>query len=329
MKLISALAGITLTVSVGVCQQVNLTQSTGHIDVTVDSKPFTTYYISPETNKSYLMPLRTAQGTIVTRGFPVVNDVSAGNPKENAFEPHQRPLYWGHGNINGFDFWGEQSFDRFYDDHARQPYGRMVLKKVEEVHSGSPAGTVRAAFDLIGGKDLPVAKEIQEFAFSGTSDTRVIDVRITIEAAYGPVTFGDTKEGSFAIRLAQELSGSRARMTNSEGAQGEKNIWGHKANWVDYSGVIGGEPLGIAIFDGNENLRHPETWHARAYGLFAVNPFGLREFSRDPMQDGSWTVPEGKSISFTYRVLIHHGQISDFNVAAAYEQYAKAKHPLN
>jgi hypothetical protein len=198
----------------------------------------------------------------------------------------------------------------------------MVLKKVEEVHSGSP-GTVRASFDLIGGKDLPVAKEIQEFAFSGTADTRVIDVRITIEATYGPVTFGDTKEGTFAIRLAQELSGSHARMANSEGAQGEKNIWGHKANWVDYSGVIGGEPLGVAIFDGNENLRHPETWHARAYGLFAVNPFGLREFSRDPMQDGSWTVPEGKSITFAYRVLIHHGQIGDFDVAAAYAQFAK------
>jgi hypothetical protein len=329
MKPISALAAITLAASVAVCQQVNLTQSDGHIDVTMDSKPFTTYYVSPETNKSYLMPLRTPQGTIVTRGFPVVNDVSAGNPKENAFEPHQRPLYWGHGNINGFDFWGEQSFDRFYNDHARQPYGRMVLKKVEEVHSGSPAGTVRASFDLIGGKDLPVAKEMQEFVFSGTSDTRVIDVRITIEAAYGPVTFGDTKEGSFAIRLAQDLSGSHARMANSEGAQGEKNIWGHKANWVDYSGVIDGEPLGVAIFDGNENLRHPETWHARAYGLFAVNPFGLREFSRDPMQDGSWTVPEGKSITFTYRVLIHHGQLGDFNVGAAYEQYAKTKPSVN
>lgn len=326
MKIISALAAFALAAPVSFCQQVNLTESAGHIDVTVDGKPFTTYYVSPETNKSYLMPLRTAQGTVVTRGFPVVNDVSAGNPKANSFEPHQRPLYWGHGNINGFDFWGEQSFDRFYDDHNKQPYGRMVLTKVDEVRSGSGSGIARASFDLIGGKDLKVAREIQEFVFSGSADTRVIDVRITIEAAYGPVTFGDTKEGSFAIRLAPELSGSHARMANSDGAQGEKNIWGHKANWVDYSGVVGGEPLGIAIFDGDQNLRHPETWHARAYGLFAVNPFGLREFSRDPMQDGSWTVPEGKSITLTYRVVIHHGQIGEFNVAKAYEEYAKAKH---
>jgi hypothetical protein len=325
MKLFRAILWIALSASAALCQQVNLTQSDGHIDVTIDGKPFTTYYVAPVTQKAYLMPLRTAAGTIVTRGFPVVNDVSAGSPKDQAFEPHQRPLYWGHGNINGFDFWGEQTFDRFYNDHARQPYGRMVLKKVEEVRSGSPTGTVRASFDLIGGTDLPVAKEVQEFTFSGAADTRAIDVKITIEAAYGPVTFGDTKEGTFAIRLAKELSGTNARMTNSDGAQGEKNIWGKKANWVDYSGIIDGEPLGVSIFDGNENLRHPETWHARAYGLFSVNPFGLREFSRDAMQDGSWTVPESKSITFFYRVLLHHGQIGDFNLAAAYEQFAKGQ----
>ena len=325
MNLSSTALWIAVTASVATCQQVTLTPGDGHIDVTLDGKPFTTYYVSPVAQKSYLMPLRTAAGTIVTRGFPVVNDVSGLNPKDNAFEPHQRPLYWGHGNINGFDFWGEQTFDSLTNDHGRQQYGRMVLTKVEEVRSGSPAGTVRASFDLIGGKDLQVAKEIQEFTFTGTADTRVIDVRITIEAAYGPVTFGDTKEGSFAIRLAQELSGKHARMTNSEGAHGEKNIWGRKANWVDYSGIIGGEPLGVAIFDANENLRHPETWHARAYGLFAVNPFGLREFTRDPMQDGSWTVPEGKALTLRYRVLLHHGQIGDFDVVAAYEKYAGRK----
>lgn len=322
MKTISAILFASLT-PFAFAQQVNLTQSDGQIDVKIDGKPFTTYYFSRDLQKAYLMPLRTAAGTIVTRGFPVLNDVSAGNPKDTAFEPHQRPLYWGHGNINGFDFWGEQTFARLYDDHAKQPYGKMVLKKVEEVKSGSPTGTIRASFDLIGGVDLPVAKEIQEFTFGGSDTTRIIDVRITIEAAYGPVTFGDTKEGSFAIRLAPELSGTHARMTNSDHAQGEKNIWGKKANWVEYSGTIAGEPLGVAIFDGTDNLRHPQTWHARAYGLFSVNPFGLREFTRDPMQDGSWTVPEGKSLTLRYRVLLHHGQIGDFNVAAAYEQFRR------
>ena len=42
---------------------------------------------------------------------------------------------------------------------------------------------------------------------------------------------------------------------------------------------------------------------ARAYGLLAANPFGLREFTGDKNKDGSWTVPEGQSIRFRYRLV--------------------------
>src|SRR5947209_12195531 len=83
---------------------VTLHRSADNIGVVVDGRPFTTYYFGSETAKPYLMPLRTASGAVVTRGFPVVNDVSAGNPKGESFEPHQRPLYFGHGDIDGLDF---------------------------------------------------------------------------------------------------------------------------------------------------------------------------------------------------------------------------------
>ena len=97
---------------------------------------------------------------------------------------------------------------------------------------------------------------------------------------------------------------------------------GKPADWVDYSGTINGKPLGVAIFDHPSSFRHPTTWHARAYGLFAANPFGRREFTRDPAQDGSWTVPEGKSIVFRYRVLIHPGDAREAGLADAYKEYA-------
>ena len=61
----------------------------------------------------------------------------------------------------------------------------------------------------------------------------------------------------------------------------------------------------MAIFDSPKSFRHPTTWHARAYGLFAANPFGLREFTHDFNKDGSWAIPEGKSTRFRYRVVIH------------------------
>jgi Family of unknown function (DUF6807) len=85
---------------------------------------------------------------------------------------------------------------------------------------------------------------------------------------------------------------------------------------------VDGQEVGIAIFDSPRSFRHPTYWHARAYGLFAANPFGLREFTNDPSQDGSYTIPAGKSLMFRYRVLIHQGDYKQAQIARAYRRYA-------
>jgi Family of unknown function (DUF6807) len=300
---------------------VKLAREQSQIEVIVDGKPFTTYYFSSATSKPYLMPLRTASGVIVTRGFPVVNDVSKGDPKGSSFEPHQRPLYFGHGDIDGLDFWGEPVFDKYYNDHGHQAYGHMVLKAVEQANSGN----VRARFTLNSPNNRVIGEETQSFAFDGDANTRTIDCEFVLYATNGPLDIGDTKEGTFAIRLAPELSGPHAHMLNSNGASGEKAIWGKRADWVSYSGTVDGKPVSITVFDSPQSFRHPTTWHARAYGLFAANPFGIREFTGDLNKDGSWTIREGKSVTFRYRVLIRDGEFSASQIAEAYHQYAGAQ----
>jgi hypothetical protein len=94
---------------------------------------------------------------------------------------------------------------------------------------------------------------------------------------------------------------------------------------VNYSGVVSGKPVGIAVFDSPSSFRHPTTWHARAYGLLAANPFALREFTKDRNQDGSWTIPEGQSLKFRYRVLIYDGELTPAQLAEQYRQYAAGK----
>jgi hypothetical protein len=150
----------------------------------------------------------------------------------------------------------------------------------------------------------------------------VIDCEFVLYATNGPLDMGDTKEGTFAIRLSPELSAPLGHMLNANGAIGEKAIWGKAADWVSYSGTINGKPVSVAIFDSPKSFRHPTTWHARAYGLFAANPFGTREFTRDPDKDGSWALPEGKSLTFRYRVLIREGEWGATEIGEAYRQYA-------
>jgi hypothetical protein len=304
---------------------VTFERTANQIAIKIAGQAFTTYYFDPETAKPYLMPLRTASGLVITRRFPVGNDVSKGDPKASSFEPHQRPLFFGHGDLDGLDFWQEPIFDRYYSDHGHQAYGHMILKSVERASSENNAVTLRARFTLNEPSNRVIAEETQTFTFRGDTQTRTIDCDFVLYATAGPLDIGDTKEGTFGLRLVPELSAPLVHMLNSAGAQGEKAIWGKPADWVDYSGVIAGTPVGVAIFDSPTSFRHPTTWHARAYGLFAANPFGRREFTGDAKQDGSWSVPEGKSVTFRYRVLIHQGNFGPAQISAAYNRYASEK----
>jgi len=301
-------------------ESVQLKQEATYINVVIGGQPFTTYYFDPKVAKPYFMPLRSAEGTIITRGFPIGNAVPPEHQHDPNLEPHQRPMYFGHGNIDGIDFWGEAIFPKWSDDSV---FGRTVLAKVEEAKGGPDSGTLRALFHLVGPEGRIIADETQAYTFRGGRQTRIIDCEFTLTANHGSaVTLGDTKEGTFALRVVKELYSPPGHMVNSNGGAGEKQIWGKRANWVDYYGKVGSEEVGVAIFDSPRNFRHPTYWHARSYGLFSVNPFGIREFTGDPHKDGSWTIEEGKSLTLRYRVLIHHGDYRQADVAGAYQQYA-------
>src|SRR4051812_43754002 len=100
IAVVKRLAMLALTGSiVASCATVEMKRTGDEIAVTIDQKPFTTFYFSQSVAKPYLMPLRTASGTIVTRRYPVGNDVGGVDPKTASFEPHQRPLYFAHGNV--------------------------------------------------------------------------------------------------------------------------------------------------------------------------------------------------------------------------------------
>jgi hypothetical protein len=81
----------------------------------------------------------------------------------------------------------------------------------------------------------------------------------------------------------------------------------------------------VAILEHPSNPRHPTYWHSRAYGLFAANPFGVRDFTGDKTKDGSLTIEPGQSVRFRYRVVIHPGDVKAANIAALYQKYAATK----
>ncbi len=301
------------------------------VDVFIDGKPFASYYFDSKFPKPFLHPLRTASGAVITRGFPMRTDI----PGESTDHPHHRALFFAHGDINGIDFWTEaahaekapvQVAGKTYQTSEQLLHGRTVFLKLEEAKGGSDSGSMRARFKLVGPDGKTIAEETQAYVFSGDPTTRTVDCEFTMHALGSPVKMGDTKEGTFAIRVVKALEeASEMKMTDSEGRTGEKEIWGKRANWVDYSGTAQGRKVGVAIFDHPSNPKHPTYWHARGYGLFAVNPFGERDFYSDPKRDGSLTIEPGGELTFRYRVLIHEGDARAARMAEAYEQYAAGK----
>jgi hypothetical protein len=169
-----------------------------------------------------------------------------------------------------------------------------------------------------------VLEDERRLVFGADADSRWIDFDITLSASHGPVTFGDTKEGSFGIRVAETMKVDAklgGRIIDSEGRV-DADAWGKQAAWVDYQGPVGGETLGIAIMNHPASFRFPTYWHVRTYGLFAANPFGVRDFTGSSDKDGSATLGKGASIAFRYRVLLHKGDEKQGHVAERYAEYA-------
>ena len=300
--------------------QVKVSAAPDRITVDIDGKPFTALFIGPDTTKPYLHPLRSASGKVVTRHFPM--EPGEGETQDH---PHHRGLWFTHGDVNGIDFWGNEP-----SQTAGGPKGRVVIVKAPEVKSGAKSGSMHCVFEWRGPDGKAILTEDRTIVFYSDRTLRTMDFDITL-TPLTKVTFGDTKEGTFAIRLAAGLEEPTkkvpptpprtGKMVNSLGQEGEKNVWGKRADWVDYFGELEGEKLGIVIMDHPGNPRHPTYWHSRSYGLFAANPFGLRDFLNDKTKDGSLTIEPGNPLRFRYRVIIHPGDYQSAHIADAYKKY--------
>ena len=288
-----------------------------HVSISVNGQPFSDFYIGQQYAKPFLAPLRTATGVIVTRNWPMEQVESDSHD-----HPHHKGLWIGYGDVNGVNFW-EVEAASVPSKGNPETKGRVVLEHLGDVTSGKKSGSVAATFAWRAPGVGDVLEEKRLMTFYADPDVRIIDVDATFTAKT-KVHFGDTKEGFFAIRLADSLTEKNGGlMTSSDGAQTEKNVWGKRANWVDYDGTVDGHKVGIVVFDNPQNFNHPTRWHSRAYGLFAANPFGVKDFEPQSTTQGGDTLNPGDSLRFRYRVIIHPGDVPKQKIAAWYSDYCK------
>lgn len=289
---------------------VTVTKVNGHIHVEVDGKPFTDFYYSDAgAPKPYLHPVRSASGKIVTRRYPMEKI-----PGESTTDQHHRGVWLGYRDVNGYDFW-ENEFS-----YHRKNAGKVVTRSVGHLKSGKDRGSFEGIFAWLSPSGESLLEERRVMAFSGDRTLRVIDADITLKALVDTV-FGDSKDGAFSFRLAEPLAEQHSgTIVNSEGGRKMAGTWGKPASWVDDSGELDGEKLGVAMFEHPSSFHHPSRWHVRDYGLLAVNPFGSHAF--DPGAPVSKiSLPAGQSIHLRYRIVIHP-EMDAARIAKLYQQFA-------
>ncbi|MGL4420144.1 MAG: PmoA family protein [Gemmataceae bacterium] len=279
--------------------------------------------------KPFLWPLNTPKGVSVTRDWPLLR----GTAGETTDHFHQKSAWFCHGDVipegitltkksadkrvEGVDFWSEAG-----------NHGRIACTGIGPIADGV---SVRTTNRWDTADEQPILDEVRTLSIVPQTTGYRIDFTITLTAAYCPITFGDTKEGCFGVRVPDRFplkSSDQSTVTSSTGAivSGKANdnlkIWGLAADWNDYSHRDGESVAGIAIFDHPKNP-HRAHWHTRAYGLMAANPFA-RSGSGFPGRKADKELvrlAKGASLTLRYAIFVHDGDAA--SVTAAYAEFIK------
>ena len=254
--------------------------------ISVDGKPLAVYvWQDPNILRPYFAHLHAPDGTQVTRNLPPM----AGDANDHST---MHPGLWlGFGDISGADFWRNK--------------GHVEVQFVEQpMASGSTGGF--AVRNHYRSNDKSICSELCHIRISVLPSGYLIDwdSRFSGDEDF---SFGDQEEMGLGVRMATPLTvKSGGQITNSDGLENEKQVWGQPADWCGYSGTTGGRRVGIVLMPDSLNFRR--SWfHARDYGLLVANPFGANAFTKGPTS--KVTVKAGDTFRLRYGVLVHSGPV--------------------
>jgi hypothetical protein len=283
------------------------------------------YQHGPSVAKPFLYPLALPGGPVLTRGWPMVKGLAG----ESTDHVHQKSAWFCHGDIvpegvalkqrvkgvEGVDFWSEVP-----------GHGRIVCVEVGEpvVHGPSHVSVVtRNEWRTADGQ--PILHETRTIHLFVIDGAVLWVIETDLHASVCAITFADTKEGAFGVRVNDQLSNKATRgvLSNSVGKRGEKEVWGKAADWCDYSGKVDGQECGISLFDDPTN-RPRAVWHSREYGLMAANPFGRKKSGFPEMQgrDDLVRLAKGDHLKLRYGIYLHPGDAQRGQVADAYKRFS-------
>ena len=226
------------------------------VDVLIDGQPFTSYIYPSTQQKPVLYPIRSASGVLVTRGYPM-------DPRPGSAQTIHTMSATGSTTATSTASTSGDTRARRRRRTSRR-WGPSSTRK-----SPAPRTAPRAASCW----SKPTGSRPTDRRCCASHAVRIFgagwpagDRRDTTwTAAEKPVTFKDTKEGAFGIRVARALdhpseqaevrrrkrTARKSRPDNtgvtgnyiaSDGKTGEA-VWGTRGPWMGLTGTVEGKPV--------------------------------------------------------------------------------------
>jgi Methane oxygenase PmoA len=282
--------------------------------------------------KPIFWPINAPGGVPLTRDWPMI---SRPANKKLDDHTHQKSGWFCHGDVipegieikskirdvKGVDFWSEA-----------KGHGEIICTSVGQPKIDPGHGSLTTVNEWRTAEGMKILDETRTIHLYDLGKARLLVVQIDMHASVCPITFGDTKEGAFGIRIHESLGNpektGKGTIRNADGKIGEKECWGYTSAWCDYSGPIKDKVVGLTLLDDPKNP-HPACWHVRGYGLMAANPFGRGgPISGFPAMKGRTDLvrlDKGAHLQLRYGMLLHEGDAASGQVAENYARFVKLR----
>ena len=240
------------------CQIVPLPDNQASLQI--DGVERTRWHFDARYPRPFFYPFNGPSGETLTRmGHP-------GAPNHD----HHRSVWWAHAKVDGENYWGDETKARI-----RQTQWLAYADGDAEAMMATRAGWFNAA-----GKEILQQEMVASVRPAPEGET-FLELQSTFTPIDKPVTFEQSNFGVLAVRVAHGVAAfwGAGKITSSEGTEGEPQIFGQSAAWMDYTGVVPrrvkGKRVaiteGITYFDHAKNPSYPSHWHVREDGWMGAS----------------------------------------------------------
>ena len=257
-------------------------------------------------HRSYLYPVYSPQGYLLTSESP-------------ADHPHHNSVWVAADHVHClFPTGGARRYEEgTYCFYVNETFQGRAAGRIEETECRAEEG----------GEDL--LQVVQRLRWQGPvewgsaegkcilSETRTTSVQVTeslyrieirsrIEPTDWDLRIGPTRHAYFGVRVSESMQVKEGgRVVASDGCSDVRRISGSLAEWIDYSGPVGGgHRAGITIVPGIDPAAG--EWFVTDWGTVAINPF----------LNSSPTLAAGDALECRLLLLLHDGEGAPESVPA-------------